>query len=293
MRVTGQMLVDSMLNNLNQNLARLEKAQQQVSSGKQFSKPSDNPVGLAQALGLDSALSQNQQYLKNADTAKAWLDTTDASLQAVTDTLHRAQELAVQGGNDTLSGAQRRGMAEEVEGLIGAAVQSANATLEGRYIFSGTQTGAAAFSYTPGAPSVTYNGDTNIMARQVGLGTTVDVNVTGDQAFAGVFENLIKLRDALDSDDGPAIRSTTDLLSSAQDTVLQAQASVGARANRTDYVTSQLNDIALNVKELLSKVQDIDLTEAITRMKVEETAYNAALAVAGRTIQPTLLDYLR
>src|SRR4051794_37644809 len=114
MRITQQMMVDSMLRNVEQNQARTEDLQNQITSGSRIFKPSDDPIGVARAISLQDGLSQTQQYLRNIDQATAWLNTTDSALQAVSDSISRARELAVQAANDTLSSADRVAIKAEI-----------------------------------------------------------------------------------------------------------------------------------------------------------------------------------
>ncbi len=44
---------------------------------------------------------------------------------------------------------------------------------------------------------------------------------------------------------------------------------------------------------MLSKIEDIDYAEAITKLKSEEGIYQATLAASAKIIQPSLMDFLR
>jgi flagellar hook-associated protein 3 FlgL len=44
---------------------------------------------------------------------------------------------------------------------------------------------------------------------------------------------------------------------------------------------------------LLSVNEDIDLTEALTRLTAQQTIYKASLEVGSRVMQNSLLDFLR
>lgn len=48
-----------------------------------------------------------------------------------------------------------------------------------------------------------------------------------------------------------------------------------------------------NLTKLLSNVEDVDITKAILDLKMQETAYQAALQAAGRIMTLSLMDYLR
>ena len=47
------------------------------------------------------------------------------------------------------------------------------------------------------------------------------------------------------------------------------------------------------LRELRSKVEDIDIAEAITEFMMQENAYQAALATGARIVYPSLIDFLR
>jgi flagellar hook-associated protein 3 FlgL len=49
----------------------------------------------------------------------------------------------------------------------------------------------------------------------------------------------------------------------------------------------------LHLKSSLSDVEDVDLAAATIDLQTQQVAYQAALAATGKTIQPSLLDFLR
>ncbi|MFI2707199.1 flagellin, partial [Nocardioides sp. CER28] len=72
-----------------------------------------------------------------------------------------------------------------------------------------------------------------------------------------------------------------------------AQATAGARFNRIDKASDLASQSQLQLKSSLSDVEDVDLAEVAIDLKTQEVAYQAALAATGKTIQPSLLDFLR
>ncbi len=103
MRITLGMIAENSLRNIQANQTRVDQLQNQITSGSRINKPSDDPIGTAQALGLQESLDQSKQYGRNIDQANSWLNATDSALGSVTDALHRARELAVQAANGTFS----------------------------------------------------------------------------------------------------------------------------------------------------------------------------------------------
>lgn len=67
----------------------------------------------------------------------------------------------------------------------------------------------------------------------------------------------------------------------------------GARANRIDIQSQIYTTMTIATKENLSEVQDTDMIKAVMDLKAKETAYQAALSAAAKTMQLSLVDYLR
>ncbi|MEW9123762.1 MAG: flagellar hook-associated protein FlgL [Thermotaleaceae bacterium] len=77
------------------------------------------------------------------------------------------------------------------------------------------------------------------------------------------------------------------------DNILAKLSEIGAKTNRLELDQNRLDDNILNYKTLRSKVEDVDMAEAIMNFSMEENVYRAALSTGARIIQPTLIDFLR
>lgn len=294
MRVTSNSIINTFLQNLSRNVAKLEKYQSQLSSGLRVRWPSEDPVTAAHVLDLQSAVDINAQFRENAEGALSLLNTVDRFLGSAGDVLQRARELAVQGANDTLSVADMQAAAREVEQLLEQMIQVGNAQYGDTYVFGGFKTNTAPFSPVGSPPSaVIYNGDTGVVYREVGSGAVVAANLPGGTLFAPAFAALIQLRDALQTGNTAGVQTSIASLDVAIDSLLAARAEVGSRVNRLEDAVSRLSDLDVNLRDLLSKRRDIDLAEAITAFSREEAAYQSALAAGARSILPSLLDFLR
>ena len=76
------------------------------------------------------------------------------------------------------------------------------------------------------------------------------------------------------------------------DQLNDARAKVGARSNRLETQSAQLQDMELNVKDILSKTEDVDMAKAMVDFSMHQAVYESALRSAARVLQPTLLDFL-
>src|SRR5438132_1581037 len=117
MRITYGMSAANSLRNIELNQERMAAVEAQLTSGARIAKPSDDPIGAAQAMGFQQSIDQSNQYLKNIDQGTNWLNSTDATLGVVTADMQRARELTVQAANGTLSPADRAAIQLEVSQL--------------------------------------------------------------------------------------------------------------------------------------------------------------------------------
>jgi flagellar hook-associated protein 3 FlgL len=291
MRVTHGMLVDTLLRNLSRNLSRMERVHEQITSAKRLSRPSDDPVGAATVLKLQSASAQIEQYLQNVEHARSWLDLTDQALTTIGSAVHRVRELIVQAANDTLSPADRTAIWEELTALQHQIATTGNFAHAGHYLFGGQRTQTPPFDM--GSDPPLYQGDAGSLERMIDTGVTIPVNVRGDVAIAPVLAAVKAARDAVALGDIAAIQASLDQLDSAHSQLLAAQADIGARVNRLDAQRDRLLDAHTSTLRLLSEAHDADMAEAITRFAKEELTYRAALQAGAKAIQPTLAEYLR
>ena len=292
-RVTDSSIHTRVLANLQRNIAKSEKIQEQLSSGKQINRPSDSPTGTVSALQLRTESRANEQYLRNAQDGLGWLDTVESSLSSASTLLNRVRDLTVQGLNTGSGNAQsREALAVEVDQIREQLLSHANTKYLDRPVFGGTTTGSAAYDAT-GA----YVGDDGQTMRTVSAGTKVRVDTNGPQAFGtgptGVFGVLTDLAAALRSGDDAALTAGLNNLDGASNVLRTAMSDVGARYNRINQAKESAQDRLLSVTAQLSDIEDIDLPKTIMEMQLQQTSYQAALAASAKVIQPSLIDFLR
>ncbi|ADD01778.1 flagellar hook-associated protein 3 [Thermoanaerobacter italicus Ab9] len=297
MRVTDGMLITNFLNNYHNNLEKLQKNQNMLSTGKKISRPSDDPVAVATSLRIRTDMARNDAYTKNADEVQSWLNITDTALDQLGDLLQRTRELAVEGANGTLTQADMQKIAKEIEQLKAQMIQVGNTQYNGRYIFAGFKTTTQPFS----EDNNSYNGDNGLIEFEVGAGgNKISVNVPGDKVFdvdlTGTSQLLVmmdNLKSALDSGDHQAVSNLIADVDRQLENVLAVRAEVGAKSNRVDLIKNRLQDDNYNFTVLLSKNEDADLAQVITNLKMDENVYRASLAAGARIMQPSLIDFLR
>lgn len=299
LRVTSQMTARNTLRDLQGNLTSLADLQRKMSSGKQITRPSDDPYGSSRALELRNEVAGLQQYQKNVDDGTSWLDASDTALGKIGDAVQRVRELLIRTATDSSGLKAREAAAAEIDQLIETIKQEANVQYAGRYIFSGTATDRTPYTLM-GAD--TFGGNADSVNREIGprVELTVNTDVSGLLGNgAGAGDNLLlhTLRDIaadLRADDGARLRGTDiQRLDANFDKLNQIRADVGARTNRLDIAGSRLVLLEQNSIRLLSDVEDADTPKTLIEYTTQQAAYNMALKAGANVVQNSLMDFLR
>jgi flagellar hook-associated protein 3 FlgL len=297
-RVTQSILNQNMLNNLQKNNRAMEKYQNQITSGKKVTKPSDNPVTVVRGMTFRSSLNDIDQYKRNADDGLAWMTTTDDALNEVTSVMQRVRELTVKGLNETNDTNARYAIAQEINQLKEHLGEIANSQISGKYIFAGTDTKNPPYDADPtvaGSPFRNTNHET--LELQVGQTNIVQINVSGTNVFnndgnGGIFKVLSDIVSDFNSPNTGA-SGHLDKLDSQIDNVLRERSELGARVNRMELSISRLEGLEVSTTSLISNEEDVDISRAIIDLKSQENVQRAALSVGARIIQTSLVDFLR
>jgi flagellar hook-associated protein 3 FlgL len=301
MRVTNKQKADIILYDIFRQSELLFRAQERVASGKKINQPSDDPIGMGKILDYRKSISSIDQHNKNIFRGKTWLDIAETALGEVYDLLNTAKNIAVNessGEYDT-----RVYSAAEVQHIYDQVLQLANSRVGNSYIFAGHETGTVPFSRDANY-NATYAGDSGDIQIITGENVSVNLNVDGNETFTGVgvtggvniFDILRDLITGLENADTAAgttqISNQVAELESAIDQIQDARGKEAGISLRLETTENQLARLKVNVEDMLSETQDLDMVKAVLELQVQETAYQTALQMASRIIQPSLLDFI-
>jgi flagellar hook-associated protein 3 FlgL len=172
-------------------------------------------------------------------------------------------------------------------------------------LFAGSRSTQAPYALDANG-HITYQGDQSRMKVQVGDNRRMNANTPGSDVFLRVvrddgkgrqvgvnfFEALKDLSDAIinglpkDMDRG---LGEIDIL---QQGISNATAQIGSDMSVVDMQNSVLDETTLRMKSTLSDVQDLDYTEAITRMNKDQLALEAAQSTFAKIAKLTLFNYI-
>jgi flagellar hook-associated protein 3 FlgL len=292
MRITQRAVTLTSLQGLNRNLEDLGKLQQQLTSGKAISRPSDSPTGTNNAMQTRAEQAAVAQQARNVTDAKAWLDQGGSTLMEMMDVVKRVRNLALQGNNAASSPASQQALAIEVDSLREGLIGMANTKVMGRPLFGGVTAGSAAYDAT-GA----YVGDDRAeVTRRVSDSELLRVDLTGPEAFGAGAGNLFAVVGRIADDltgNVPGLEADLADLDALFAKMTGALADIGARGARLEQAEQVNQDRQLTLRTQLGAAEDIDLPKTIMDVQMKQMGYEAALAATAKSISPTLLDYLR
>lgn len=306
MKISTNLYFDQSTQMLTNSQGNLAKVQEQLSTGKQIVKPSDEPNKAALVTRIESEIARQNSYQETLKSVNIRLNAEETALHNVSDVLARVKELSVQAANDTLSADDRKSIALEISTLREQILSLANTQdSNGNYLFSGGRAAEPAFS-KDASGRVVYQGDQSRMKVKVGDNRLMNLNLPGSDVFVRVvrkdvqgnpygvdfFQSLDDLAKAVESADRTSIQRGVSEVDALQTGVSQGLGVVGADMTVIDMQNAVLDQVLLQFKTTRSDTEDLDYTEAASRLNKEQLALEAAQNSFAKISQLSLFKYL-
>jgi flagellin len=226
----------------------LNKSVQKLSSGSRINSSADDAAGLSIAENLKSRTMGYRQARSNGIQATAMLQTADAALQTVSNTLMRMRELAVQAGSDNLSDADRASSNREFRSLASEITRIFSATeYNGTKLLNGSGGANGVFQFQIGVDNVS-TVDSITVDLGVGVsGTGALSGFSGVLASSGVIAGGISAALGLISGIDTALRAVND-----------KRSDIGAGVNRLGATVDFLNSAIENLQNAEGNIRDTD-----------------------------------
>jgi len=255
----------------------MDKAMQQLSTGKRINSAADDAAGLAISNKMTAQIRGLNQAVRNANDGISMLQTAEGATQEITNMLQRMRELAVQAANDTYTASDRSALNAEVTSLSAEITRiSDNTEWNGMKLFTAKSAGSAGGIGVSGKVTL-----------QVGIGGT-----SGNQ-----FSVTLKDIDAALKLSGVSLTTSSGAtkalatLDSAIKAVDTDRSKFGATMNRLTYAIDNLTNISQNAQASRSRIMDTDYAQATTelaRSQIIQQAATAMLAQANQAPQSVL-----
>lgn len=308
---------------------RMSKLQIETATGKRLNRASDDPTAIHPALDARSQVTISERYIDTIDSGLHRVDNMDSQFEHIENILQRVREIAISAVNGSLGSEVLQTYADEVGQLKAELIDTANAQVDGKYLFAGYQTTTKPFAANPAydpltydptiydpignPPPVLYQGDAGQMNLEIAPGELVRVGVDGGTFFLGLedinadgaydnsdnvvgtdlFHQLTLLEADLRANDQTAVSTRLNSFDPAIEQARRERSMIGHVGNRLETARSQMEDVKIDMEAMRSRYEDADIVETITNLQLQQQAFQAALNVTGQVSELSILDYLR
>lgn len=303
MRLSTNMIYQQNMNSVSNAQSLWQDTGVQLSTGNRVNKPSDDPLAASQAIMVQQAQAQNDQYAIARTFANQNMSQEENILNNVTTAIQSAQSLIVNAGDGALSDDDRASLATKLQGIKDQIVNMANSTDgNGRYIFGGYKSDKPPYSVDATTGAVTYSGGDEAISQQVDASRTITISHTGTQVFNTLTSNPVKEPDgtasqtdifktidgaiaalktpkanfASPSDYTAAIDKSNRGLSNSLNNVLSVRSQLGTQLDELDKLDSMGDDTKLINGDKLNALVGTDWTAAISQYSLQQVALQAS-----------------
>ena len=187
-------MLGSRLNDISQQMEDLRNI---ATTGKRLNKPSDDPSAIRPVFDTRRQISNVSRDLNTMGQSLDVMQATDGYLNDVENIMQRVKEITSNAANGSLNDQDRATLADEVGQLRKQLLDTANAQVNGKYLFAGYNVKTQPFVENPNYDAtkydandsstwpVLYKGDGNATSLEITSGHQVQVTLTGNNLFLG------------------------------------------------------------------------------------------------------------
>ena len=263
-RITSNMLASNYLRNMKLNLTNMQTLQNQLASGKQIQKASDDPYTATRSMQLNTEISYNEQYNTNIKDVSNLLDTTDTALSQMGDVFGRIETLLVNSGNGTYSDDERSSIQDEVKEKVSELSQILNTSFDGSYIFGGTKASSKPTTVVDGKLEYADKDGNAMTAYKKADGTVTTSSTTTNTAYTLTAADITTLTsEASSSTDATRITELNTLIAAGSGSAAYKKAD----GTITDSATTANTEASLNMTDV--KALESESNTAVDPRKTE------------------------
>jgi flagellar hook-associated protein 3 FlgL len=283
--------IRNLATSLNQTQATQQQLSAQLSSGARLTSLSQDPVSAGENVLLLNQIQQDDSFTRSSSLVSGQLQVADSALSSVVAQLTQAISLATSANNGTMNASNVRSIASQISGILGEVTTLANTSYQGQYIFAGGQTSTSPFTTsTATSPAITtYRGDSNINYLQMPNGEKIQLNVPGDQIFAGsesngvfaALNNLIADYSSGTVNTSKAVADTS-ALNSSLNYVSQQRVTIDNSITHLTAASDTVNNEQMQLTAAQTNLMQADIAEVATQLSLAATQQTALISVIAQ-----------
>lgn len=313
MRIGTNTKYENILLELNRLSSEINKTQIKIATGKNYLKPSDDPVSAVVSLNYKQGIARIDKYQSAIQEGLSFLKAQESVLGNVQDLISRVKVLAIQSANATQNQETRIAIANEIEGILEALISLANSQIGEKYLFAGSKTTGYHSGQKPFQLLKENLPDSQVIERviysgslenyEIGLDKNLKIELgkNGQVIFmdSSLFETLISLKNSLKSnlevdyyEEDYNIQFFIDKLDEVYNYIGFYRGEVGAKINHLETKKSLYEDFKNTLESLLGDREGADLTKLATDLQRLTTAYEAALKATALITDLSLAKFI-
>jgi flagellar hook-associated protein 3 FlgL len=280
-----------------------ERVMEQMSSGKRYLLPSDDPIAnvrMSRMTREDAALSQ---YRDNISALSTRLRQNETALDSTVQDMQQIRDLLVWASDGANTSEDVNAMASSLASLRDSLFYSANSKdQEGRYLFSGTLTSTATITLDPTAAAgarYTFSGNTGTQQVAVGNGITQSANVSLPemQNLLNWLDNTVTALQTPGVDVNNAathaiVKTALDGVDTTLSSVSSQIASLGGAQNILATLDNNHANVSVSNQQAMITLGQLNYGEAATQLSGYTTALQATQKAYSRVSDLSLFDVL-
>ena len=282
--------VTNLVGSLDQAQSTQQQLTAELSSGVRVSSLSQDPAAAGENVQLLSQIQRDDSFTQSSTLVQGQLQVADSVLGSVVSQLTSAISLATGANNGTMNANNLKTVSMQIDGIRSEVLALANSSYQGQYIFAGSQTSSAPFVMSTGTSPATaiYTGDQNVNSIQTPNGQSIQLNVPGDQIFAGtgvnnVFAALNNLVADFAGGTGSATAvADTQALNSALNYVSQQRVVIDNSLTRLLSASDAVNSEKTQLTVTQTNLMQADVASVATHLSLAETQQTALESVIAQ-----------
>ena len=268
-------------NALAKNDRAMTQSMQRLATGTRINSAADDAAGLAVASKLSSQITGLGQAVRNGNDAIAVLQTADGAMIEVGNMLQRMRELAVQGGNGTLSSTDLTALNTEFAALQTEIERIAdNTQWNGDNLLDGTAGTNGLMTFQVG-----YEANQTITVNLGDLQTDGDATYSAGIAAGGIFTNDISAIVINTVADANTSLTALDVSIAGLDA---KRSVIGSKLNTLEFAVDSLSNARQNAQAARSRIADTDYATETTELARTQIIAQAATAMLSQANQQAM-----
>jgi flagellar hook-associated protein 3 FlgL len=286
-RISSNQVLDAGIDSMNNSLIDATAWQKRISTGKNYTKASDNIYAVSRGVELDFDISRLKMFKNNQDIVTSLHDNAQTQMESILNQMTTLKQLFVQSQNTALSPSQYNALKIQAEATRDTIMsQMAAKDASGHAIFPSVVTQVQIEPNVMVDSGVQFN-----FAFGVG-GSGSDPLSSELYSSLNTFVSYLEARSQGAQAISAEALSISAGLNASFDQLMAAQQTSGAISSQLDHSKSAMASLGTELAVASSAVLDTDMAEATAAYTRSQTLLNAAQAMFARLQQSNLFSKL-